>query len=100
MTRKPKVTFVGPVYYQTKKNPRGGHGAEFRVLQDAGALKLEYASMNEALSARRALLSDHHSYSVPSNKLLSAIQEALQQTHEPTTQEPVEASLDQDNDVL
>lgn len=97
--RKPKPTFVGPVYYQGKKNARGGHGAEFTILQDGGALKLEYSSFNEASSARRALLADHHSHSVPSNKLLTAIQEALQQAQGDHPQEPEDLSESQDKGV-
>lgn len=100
MTRKPKHTFVGPVYDQTKKNHRGDVGAEFTILQDGGALKLEYASHHEAASARRALLSDHHSHSVPSNKLLTAIQEALQQAHEDNFDPDEAVSQIQDKDAI
>jgi hypothetical protein len=83
VARTAKITFVGPLSHQRKKNTMGGKGAEFSILQQGGALKLEYPSMEEAISARRAILSDHHSYAVPSNKLLGAIQTALEQAKDP-----------------
>ena len=77
MMRKPKITFVGPVHLQAVKNGRAG-GA-ITILQSGGALNLEYPSWNAATAARRALLLDTRYHSVPSLKLLSAIQNALQE---------------------
>jgi hypothetical protein len=83
MTRTVKITFLGPLAYQRKKNAKGGKGAGFSILQQGGALKLEYPSMEEAISARRTVLGDHHSHAVPSNKLLGAIHTALEQAKDP-----------------
>ncbi len=76
MTRRPKITFVGPIHSQRAK--RGKAASEFTIVQDNGAIKLEYQTKDEAHAARRSLLGDHLSYAVESNKLLQAIHKAMQ----------------------
>ena len=76
MSRKPKTTFVGPITGQ--KAPNGRAGATFSIVQAGGSLKLEYGSRGEGHTARRQLLLDPNTHSVPSNNLLQAIQGALQ----------------------
>jgi hypothetical protein len=76
MTRKPKITFVGPIYSKIAHGKRAA--SLFNVLQDGGSILLTYANYVEAATARRALLADLLTYPVPTNKLLSAIQKAMQ----------------------
>ena len=77
MTRSASITFVGPISYCREKNVQGGVGAEFTLVQNGGALKLEYPTMSEAAPARRAILGNAKAHGVPTTILLAAIQEAI-----------------------
>lgn len=82
-------TFIGPVIVEK----RAGQitSINFHVLQStSGMIKLEYPSKAEATSARTQLLKSRHTYKVPSNALLQAIQEALSEVAPPAPQTPPE----------
>ena len=71
----PKATFVGPV-------TRKGAQYSFLILQgETDPIMLEYPIQSLARQSRAQLLETHHTYPVPSTKLLMAIQQALNEEH-------------------
>ena len=71
----PKTTFVGPITKRAKSY-------SFLILQGGmDPIKLEYPTQMVARQSRAQLLETHHTYPVPSTKLLMAIQQALNEEH-------------------
>ena len=71
----PKTTFVGPI---TKRRM----SYSFLILQGGmDPIKLEYPTQMVSRQSRAQLLETHHTYPVPSTKLLMAIQQALNEEH-------------------
>ena len=67
----PKTTFVGPITKRAKSY-------SFLILQGGmDPIKLEYPTQMVSRQSRAQLLETHHTYPVPSTKLLMAIQQAL-----------------------
>lgn len=82
-------TFIGPV--SVEKRAGQITSINFHVLQStSGMIKLEYSSKQEATAARTQLLKSRHTYKVPSNALLQAIQEALSEVANQSPQTPPE----------
>ena len=79
----PKTTFVGPITKRRKSY-------SFLILQGGmDPIKLEYPTQMVSSQSRAQLLETHHTYPVPSTKLLMAIQQALNEEHgTPLQQEP------------
>ena len=79
----PKTTFVGPITKRAKSY-------SFLILQGGmDPIKLEYPTQMVSRQSRAQLLETHHTYPVPSTKLLMAIQQALNEEHgTPLQQEP------------
>jgi hypothetical protein len=73
--RRQGVTFVGPIQETGSKEKRKW---SFLVMQTGQPLNLEYDVEDEALAARRALLSAPNAFSVPTVKLLHAVHKAIQ----------------------
>ena len=70
-----KTTFVGPI---TKSD----NSYSFLILQGGmDPIKLEYPTQMVSRQSRAQLLETHHTYPVPSTKLLMAIQQALNEEH-------------------
>ena len=71
----PKTTFVGPITKRAKSY-------SFLILQGGvDPIKLEYSTQMVSRQSRAQLLETHHTYPVPSTKLLMAIQQALNEEH-------------------
>ena len=71
----PKTTFVGPITKRAKSY-------SFLILQGGmDPIKLEYPTQMVSRQSRAQLLETHHTYPVPSTKLLMAIQQALNEEH-------------------
>ena len=79
----PKTTFVGPITKRRKSY-------SFLILQGGmDPIKLEYPTQMVSRQSRAQLLETHHTYPVPSTKLLMAIQQALNEEHgTPLQQQP------------
>ena len=79
----PKTTFVGPITKRAKSY-------SFLILQGGmDPIKLEYPTQMVSRQSRAQLLETHHTYPVPSTKLLMAIQQALNEEHgTPLQQQP------------
>ena len=77
----PKTTFVGPITKRRKSY-------SFLILQGGmDPIKLEYPTQMVSRQSRAQLLETHHTYLVPSTKLLMAIQQALNEEHGSPLQE-------------
>jgi hypothetical protein len=84
---KPKATFVGPV-------TRKGAQYSFLILQgETDPIMLEYPMQALARQSRAQLLETHHTYPVPSTKLLMAIQMALSEVQQEPLQPGDESSV-------
>lgn len=82
-------TFIGPV--MVEKRAGTITSINFHVLQStSGMIKLEYPSKADATAARKQLLKSRHTYRVPSNALLQAIQEALSEASQQALHTPGE----------
>jgi len=79
------VTFVGPIQ---EVGPRRKRKFALLVLQTGSPINLEYASGDEALAARRALLAAPDAYSVPTVKLLLGVHKAIQAAVQGALSEP------------
>ena len=77
MTRS-TLTFVGPLVSSSSRPQRGGPW-HFRLAQAGGGdpIKLEYATKDEARSARRTIMGNPGAHTITTNKLFEAIHEAL-----------------------
>jgi hypothetical protein len=83
----PKATFVGPV-------TRKGAQFSFLILQgETDPIMLEYPIQSLARQSRAQLLETHHTYPVPSTKLLMAIQMALSEVQTEPLQPGDEGSV-------
>ena len=82
---RPKTTFVGPI-------TKSANSYSFLILQGGmDPIKLEYPTQMVSRQSRAQLLETHHTYPVPSTKLLMAIQQALNEEHgTPLQQQPNE----------
>jgi len=72
---RPKTTFVGPI---TKR----ASSYTFLIQQGGMApIQLEYPTLSVSRQSRAQLLETHHTYPVPSTKMLMAIHQALLEKH-------------------
>ena len=85
-----KTTFVGPITKRAKSY-------SFLILQGGmDPIKLEYPTQVVSRQSRAQLLETHHTYPVPSTKLLMAIQQALNEEHG-TPLQPLPNEWDEEN---
>ena len=72
--RTAKITFVGRL-----RQVRGSRSVKFTLLQMGCSLDLEYPNMQAGIEAQDQILQSVKAHKVPSDSLLNAIQEAMEQ---------------------